>query len=64
MGTSYTVRRSVEADQNRLIKSKIIIAIIIMKTIEIKEWKKNWSIKWADMTANMQDYNNPNYQDI
>ena len=26
--------------------------------------KNNWPIKWADMTANMQDYNNPNYQDI
>ena len=30
-----------------------------MKTIEIKERKKNWQMKWAEMTANMQDYNNP-----
>ena len=28
----------------------------MMKTIEIKEWKYNWQIKWAEMTANMQDY--------
>ena len=31
----------------------------MMKAIEIKEWKNNWQIKWAEMTANMQDYNNP-----
>ena len=30
-----------------------------MKTTEIKEWKNNWQIKWAEMTANMQDYNKP-----
>ena len=30
-----------------------------MKTIKIKEWKNNWPIKWADMTANMQDDNKP-----
>ena len=33
-----------------------------MKTIKIKEWylnENNWPIEWANMTANMQDYNNP-----
>ena len=35
-----------------------------MKTIEIKEWKNKWSIKWTNMSVNMQDYNNPHYQDI
>ena len=30
-----------------------------MKTVEIKEWKNNWKIKWAEMTANMYYYNNP-----
>ena len=35
-----------------------------METIEIKEWKNNWQIKWAGMNATMQDYNNSNYQDI
>ena len=37
--------------------------MIIMKTIEIKECKDNWRVKWTEMTANMQDYNNPNYQE-
>lgn len=33
-----------------------------MKTIKIKEWylnENNRPIEWANMTANMQDYNNP-----
>ena len=33
-----------------------------MKTIKTKEWKEkknNWQIKWAQMTAPMQDYKNP-----
>ena len=36
--------------------------MIIMKTIEIKECKDNWRVKWTEMTANMQDYSNPNYK--
>jgi len=30
-----------------------------MKSVEIKEWKNSWKIKWAEMTSKMQDYNNP-----
>ena len=37
--------------------------MIILKTIEMKECKDNWRVKWTGMTANMQDYDNPNYQD-
>lgn len=36
-----------------------MIIIIIMKTVEFKAWENNWQIKWAEMTANMQYYNNP-----
>ena len=35
-----------------------------MKVIEIEEWKDKWPMKCAYMTANMRDYDNPNYQDV